>query len=114
MMCEQAAEVHAYHDRELDAARSRAAEAHIQRCADCAALLAELQALSAIIAQAPFPAMPDRSVSRFHGAFHAAQERGMVRVAGWLTAAAAVLLVGSLSLMRWPPDRQTGGVATAA
>jgi anti-sigma factor RsiW len=114
MTCDKAAEVQAYHDRELDSARSRAIEAHVERCADCAALLAELRALSAMIADAPFPAMPDRALSRFRGAFHVAQERGMVRVAGWLTAAAAVLLVGSLSLMHWPVDRPTGGLATTA
>lgn len=94
--CERSAAIHAYHDGELDAARVRALEAHLSDCDSCADLLAELQGLTAMLSAAPVGLMPDRAISRFHGAWHVARDRGVLRITGWLTAAAAALLVGAL------------------
>jgi anti-sigma factor RsiW len=96
MTCEKITEVQAYHDGELDAGGRVALEAHLAVCEECRTLLSELQGLSAFLARAPLPVMPERAVSRFEGSWYEARDRGMVRVASWLTAAAAVLLVGAL------------------
>ncbi len=96
MTCEKAAQVQAYYDGELDAARTRTLEAHLERCAECSRLLEELGSLTAFLSAAPRPEMRPQAVSRFEGAWHVARDRGMMRIAGWLTAAAAALLVGAL------------------
>jgi anti-sigma factor RsiW len=96
MTCEKIAEVHAYHDGELDAERRLAMDAHLAVCAECRALLAELEGLSAMLAEAPLSEMPQRAASRFHGSWYEARDRGMVRVASWMTGVAAMLLVGAL------------------
>jgi len=46
MTCEKAAEVHAYHDGELDAPRARALESHLEDCGECRGLLDGLRSLS--------------------------------------------------------------------
>jgi len=95
--CDRTAEVHAFHDGELaDPTRVRALEDHLRDCAACADLLAELQGLTAMLSAAPQGLMSDRALSRFHGAWHVARDRGVMRITGWLTAVAATLLVGTL------------------
>ncbi len=96
MTCEKAAQVQAYYDGELDASRERTFEAHLQRCAECSGLLAELRALSSLLSGAPRAEVPARALAGFHGAWHVARDRGMMRIAGGLTAAAAALLIGAL------------------
>jgi len=96
MTCEKASQVQAYYDNELDASRSEMLDAHLQQCAECSRLLNDLRALSWMISEAPRPEMRLQAASRFQGAWHAAHDRGMMRIAGWLTATAAALLVGAL------------------
>jgi anti-sigma factor RsiW len=110
MTCEKIAEVHAYHDGELDSGRRVALEAHLAVCAECRELLSELEGLSAFLARAPLPVMPERAVSRFHGSWYEARDRGMVRVASWMTAVAAMLLVGAL--LAQPTAPATGQTKT--
>jgi anti-sigma factor RsiW len=96
MTCEKAAQVHAYYDGELDASRDRMFEAHLQRCAECSALLAELRELSSLLSSAPRAELPAQAMLGFHGAWHVARDRGIMRIAAALTAVAAMLLVGAL------------------
>jgi anti-sigma factor RsiW len=96
MTCEKAAQVHAYYDGELDASRDRMFEAHLQRCAECSALLAELRALSSLLSGASRAELPAQAMSGFHGAWHVARDRGIMRIAAALTAVAAMLLIGAL------------------
>jgi anti-sigma factor RsiW len=110
MTCEKLAEVQAYHDGELDSSRREAVEAHVRACGECAALLGELRGLSALLSGASLPVMPERAVSRMYGGWFEARDQGMVRVASWMTAAAAVLLVGAL-LVR--PGAPAGASAPA-
>jgi anti-sigma factor RsiW len=96
MTCEKAAQIHAYHDDALSAADRSAVEAHLATCAECKSLLVDLQKLSGMFATVELPAMPPRAVNRMYGSWHAAkvaQERGVRRLAGWLTAAAAAILI---------------------
>jgi hypothetical protein len=92
MMCEKAAQVHAYYDNELDATHRRMVELHLERCEECRQLLWELKELAALISESPKPEASEQAMARFEGA--------------WLTGIAAMLLVGALLTV---PERQ--GVA---
>jgi anti-sigma factor RsiW len=96
MTCENAAKIHAYHDGELLVDERSAIESHLAICGECRELLNDLQKLTGLFATVELPEMPQRAVSRMYGSWHAAkvaQERGVRRLAGWLTAVAAAILV---------------------
>jgi anti-sigma factor RsiW len=109
MSCDRFAQVHAYHDGEIAGANERSSlEAHLASCDPCAELLAELQSLSRLLAEVPLPDEADRApMSRYYGAFHKAQgqmQRGILRLSGWMTTAAAVVI--AVTLLRTPPVPQ--------
>ena len=59
-------------------------------------MLDELNGLTQMFAQVPLAEMSPRASGRMYGAFHAARaarDRGVRHLAGWLTAAAAAILV---------------------
>jgi anti-sigma factor RsiW len=120
MQCPGAAQLEAYYDGELSPAMRVQLESHLLHCDACRAALEQSRNLSAMIAAAPLAPMPDTIMSRLRDAFdlirarslgermiqeRAARERGVRRVAGWLTAAAAALLLGGLVMM--PSARKT-------
>jgi anti-sigma factor RsiW len=95
-MCPTSEQVHAYHDGELPSAQRAAFEAHLASCRECQALLEQLGQLTKLFAQAPLAELPQRALGRMYGSFHAArarQEQSVRRLAGWMTAAAAAILV---------------------
>ncbi len=96
MSCEHENLVHAYHDGELDRAASADALAHIQQCADCARLLRELRGVSGLLARGMRSAMPEGRLTTYYSAWNRSRERSTLRIASWLTAAAAAVLVGAL------------------
>ncbi|MGA2497318.1 MAG: zf-HC2 domain-containing protein [Tepidisphaeraceae bacterium] len=102
MPCDKAAQIHAYHDGELSPAARSAAQAHLRQCAECRALLADLRRLSGLLTESPLPEMPAGAAGRLLVAWAHSRDRDVRRLAGWLTAAAAFVLGGSL-LIR-PPD----------
>ena len=96
MSCDRAAQLHAYHDGELSPAERDAVEAHLRNCVDCAELLADLRRVSALVATAPMENLSPIALARLEKSFYAARDRGVLRVASWLTAAAAGVLFGTL------------------
>ena len=99
MSCDRAAQVHAYHDRQLGPAAREAFELHLESCADCAAMLSDLRAISRRIAEAPLPPVNAQLNDRLYAAWQLArQQRGVLRISSWLTGAAAAVLVGGLLL----------------
>lgn len=104
MSCDRSAKVHAYHDDALAAPERTAVEAHLQGCADCRALLAELRGLSGLIAAAPLAPLSPAAMARLSRSLKSVRDRGVLRIANWLTAAAAAVLVGALLLF---PDGGT-------
>ena len=100
MTCDQANQVHAYHDGEWPREAARALESHLAACSDCRVLLTELRGLSGLVGGAALPAMRPMAAARHYGAWTDARDRGLVRVTGWLTAVAASVLIGALGLWR--------------
>lgn len=95
MSCDRTPDLAALHDGELPAASRAELHTHLQSCADCRAELAGLRKLSNTIAAAPM-AMPSQIALARLQAAPRAQERGIRRLAGFMTAAAAVLLAITL------------------
>ena len=91
--CEHIRQVGAYHDGELGPEESRLFEAHLARCAVCGGELKELRRLSRFLAGARIPDAPAEVIERLHEAPGAVRERVTLRLAEWLTAAAAVVLL---------------------
>ena len=73
-----------------------ALEAHLDQCADCRSLLADLRGLSHLIASASLAPMSPEAMARLSKTWHAARDRGLLRITSWLTAAAAAVLIGTL------------------
>jgi anti-sigma factor RsiW len=114
MSCERAAQVHAYHDRQLGPAGREAFELHLENCSECVALLGELRAISQAIADAPLPMVAAQMNERLYDAWYVAQQRGVLRMSSWLTGAAAAVLIGALLLTpRGSTSSDTGSVAQA-
>src|SRR5438067_1659082 len=100
MSCENTRQVHAYHDGELTLSERAAVEAHLRDCGECAALLADLKRMSQFVAAAPLAEMPQAAMHRLEQSFWAARsrERGVLRLAEWMTGVAAAVLIGAAVL----------------
>ena len=96
MPCDRAAQVQAYYDGRLTPQSRDEVEVHRQTCEPCAKLLADLHGLSRLIADAPRAPLPDAALLRLRQSLHTASDRAVLRITGWLTGAAAVILVGAL------------------
>jgi anti-sigma factor RsiW len=103
MPCDRTNQVHAFHDGELPIADRAAFEQHLQSCSDCAALLADLQKLTQLIAAAPLTDIPQQTLANLRQKQFVLPDAGVMRIAGWLTAAAAAVLVAALPF--WPNDQ---------
>ncbi len=114
MTCDRAAQVHAYHDDALTASDRAALEAHLEGCADCRALLADLRGIAHLIASAPLTAMSPEAMARLSKTWHAARDRGILRITSWLTAAAAAVLIGTLLLFNDRAAPTNTSIATAS
>src|SRR5436190_17150911 len=103
MSCDCEVQVHRYHDGQLPGAERAGVEAHLRECPGCAQLLADLQRLSINVRGAELVTMPQITLARMQKSFRAVRDRGVVRIAEWLTAAAAAILIGGL--LAWPSER---------
>jgi anti-sigma factor RsiW len=121
MSCDKTTQVHAYHDGELLPQWRARFQAHLNECAECRDLLAELRTISELVAAAPMVELPPQAMARFAGSWRAAsdrltKDRGVLRIAGWLTTAAAAVLLGALYLGHQETDeplRSAGWQAAA-
>lgn len=96
MNCQWTKQVQAYHDHQLSAEDQQAMQSHLAGCGPCQAQLQALQGLSAMFASATMAAPADGFASRMRQAVlsgNGAWDQGVGRLAGWLTAVAAVVLV---------------------
>jgi len=101
MSCDQTQHVQAYYDSEMIPADRAAFELHLRNCPACVLELDDFRRLSSHLAGASIPSLSKDALSRLHGVADVAEERGVLRLAEWLTAAAAaVLLIGVMGLFR--------------
>ena len=105
-MCDQTAQVHLYHDGELPAGQREALEAHLRSCEECKALLSELRSLSRLFAAAPVAQIAPDAMQRLREARYVLPDTGVLKIAGWLTAAAAAVLLAALPMLH-RDDRNT-------
>ena len=77
-------------------------------CAECAALLAELRGLSRVLVAAPRAELPAGGVERIVQSRQRVRDRGVLRIATWLTAAAASIVLATLLIQpaQQPPVRE--------
>ena len=94
MSCPRSNLISAYHDGELPLAQTAELEAHLGDCADCRAELEQLRTLSLRIQAADLPEPSDEAVERWMSVFSDARDRSVRRLASWMTAAAALIMVG--------------------
>jgi anti-sigma factor RsiW len=101
MSCDQSINIARYHDGELSPTEISAVEAHLLTCSACRVELQSLRTLSQTIHQAKLQSAPASaiqnwtSLARARKVARANQDLGVRRLAEWLTAAAALLLIAS-------------------
>ena len=99
--CEHSRRIGAYYDGELPPTECRAMEEHLGRCPPCARELERLRRVSELLSTAGAPEISPDALSRLHDNARVIRQGVIARTAAWLTAAAAaILLVCSLSLWR--------------
>lgn len=94
--CDQLHLIHAYHDGELSPERAGEVESHMRGCAVCEAELASLRAMSLRLRAIALPAMPVDLPARVRAKFADVPDGAALRLASWLTAAAAMVIAASL------------------
>jgi anti-sigma factor RsiW len=112
--CSGAKRLTAYHDDELSPEERREVEAHLARCEACARELAELRALSGVLAGAKEPVVPDGMVGRVRGRLERAAQPEIVRLCRRVALAAAAVLVVCAAWLWQSGDGAAPGAAPAA
>jgi len=103
MDCNRATQANAYYDGELPPAERLDFEMHLEACEDCRRLLSDLREVSALVTTSVSRIeMPSGLIERLQVDRRASEERVILRLAGWLTAAAAGILIASL--LSWPTN----------
>lgn len=110
-MCEHTTQVHRYYDGCLAAQAREEVERHLAACGECAALLADLRWLSQVILTAPLAQLPAEALTRLREARQVTRDRSVLRIATWLTAAAASIMLATLLIK---PTEQTDLRGTTA
>jgi anti-sigma factor RsiW len=98
-MCPEASKVDLYYDGELFAADQSGFEAHLSQCAECRRALDELNKMTLVLRSTALPTAPEALAERALAAWNNArnsEEAGLRRMAGWMTAAAAVVLMAAM------------------
>lgn len=113
MTCPQTHLVHAFHDGELDAQASAAVRGHVRQCPACAAELAWLEQLAQQVREAAPVAVPLELMSAVHRRINRLADPGVLRLARWLTAAAAVMALASLGWLLAGQGTSAGATGAA-
>jgi anti-sigma factor RsiW len=109
MNCPQQHHVARYHDTELDASARASFERHLDECAACRQELQSLRAISSMLAEIP-PAEPSaQAIQAWSTMPLRMRDRAVLRLTGWMTAAAAAVLVVATTWNLWSPTTSVGG-----
>jgi anti-sigma factor RsiW len=96
MTCQRTNQIQAYYDNELPVPARHEVEAHLRDCTDCRDLLAQLQGLSSLLSEVPLAEPRPGAIQRFENVGSRSWDRGILRIAGWLTATAAAVLLATV------------------
>ena len=111
--CRHAGRLSAFYDGEVVGEERRQLQEHIRHCADCAAEVERLRAISRFLAVAPEPRLSPGALQRFHRVVSGASERTVLRTARAFAMAAAGLVVVCLVWL-WQGDGAQNGYALEA
>ncbi len=117
MSCPHEREVELWHDGELSSQQREWFAPHLSGCETCQRELRELESLSRFLRPAPRRSMPAEALARVHSTIQQLGERSVLRIAEWLTAAAAIILGIGLAFLihgRTMPQRPIGGAVEVA
>ena len=114
MNCDRLIQVHQYHDGELPAGERDAFDAHLKSCTECQDLLTDLRGMSRMLIAAPMVGIADDAMQRLRDARYVLPDTGVLKIAGWLTAAAAAVLIAVLPLWHQEQHEQRIAVVPAA
>ena len=103
MACGSIEQLGAYYDGELPVEQRAVVEAHLAECAQCRKVVADLAALSELIGSANTAEMPAGAIGRLNQTWSRASDRGVLRIASWLTTAAAAVLIGAILNLQGGP-----------
>jgi anti-sigma factor RsiW len=96
MKCLDEHDLHRLLDDELSPTLKMLVTLHVKTCPACAARLHELQMIGEALRAAPMPAPPAGAMRRWRENVMVVRDHSVRRLAGWMTAAASIVLVVSL------------------
>ncbi len=111
MNCTWNEKLNALHDGELDSDARASVAAHVATCAECATELARTQRVARFVKAATFPSMSELGMARLRDKLNG---RRTLRLAGWLTSAAALVMLtcgAALYAMQSPATHGGSSVA---
>src|SRR5829696_6077677 len=102
MNCEQfSAQLDAYHDGELDAARIEQIDAHLRECPACARALQSMRSMSRLMQSAPMAEMSSDALARLHAEVDRTMDRSLLPLARSFVGIAASILIFATAGLLW-------------
>ena len=101
--CQFKSRLSAYHDAELSAAEIEAVNEHLPTCEACSAELATIREVAAALASYQPEEISQIELARLHRAIDRVDDRGLLRLAGMLSAVAASVLIICMAWMSQSP-----------
>lgn len=89
MNCPPIQDLHRFHDAELSASERDRVAQHLLSCDACVEALASIESTRELVRAAPLPLPTPQMMQRWR---RVGQDRSVRRLAGWMTAAASVVL----------------------
>lgn len=100
MICPDNQQLHRYHDQQLTTEQAAAVESHLQQCERCRTQLRALRHLSDMLFHAPLTEPNEQAMRRWARSSRQMRDSRIQRMAGWMMAAAAAIVLGIFGL--WP------------
>ena len=97
--CPYGIQISAYHDGELPPVQRQEVEGHLQQCAACADELRQLRRISEFLAATPVPHLDPNQKNELYALAPATREFAYMRIAEWVSAVAAAVLLAASSWM---------------
>jgi anti-sigma factor RsiW len=97
--CQFKSRLSAYHDAELSAAETEAVNEHLPTCETCSSELGTIREVSAALSTYEPETISQIELARLHRAIDRVDDRGLIRLAGMLSAVAASVLIICMAWM---------------